>query len=164
MGNIVLNGVVTTGTITPASPAAGSQFNLTNYSIDRSNLPELDRRRRPPALGNSSIAGTAALEGRRHRRHAGHRSRAGPPITINAPIPSPVPATGLTLNLPATPGTVGPFTATGGAISLTVDPAISPDAGRVGQQPDADVHALPEQHRGHGHREHGARPARRPRR
>ncbi|HEY5026744.1 MAG TPA: hypothetical protein VII76_17340, partial [Acidimicrobiales bacterium] len=52
-------------------------------------------------------------------------SLAAPPITINAPIPSPVPASGLTLNLPATPQSVGPFTATGGAISLTVDPVVS---------------------------------------
>ncbi len=31
VGNIVLNGVVTTGTITPDSLAPGQQFNLTNY-------------------------------------------------------------------------------------------------------------------------------------
>ena len=50
---------------------------------------------------------------------------AAPPIAINTPIPSPVPAAGLTLTLPATPGTVGPFTASGGVITLTVDPAVS---------------------------------------
>ena len=36
-----------------------------------------------------------------------------------------MPSTGITLNLPAPPGSVGPFTASGGAITLTVDPAIS---------------------------------------
>ena len=32
VGNIVLNDVVTTGTITPTAPASGQQFNLTHYS------------------------------------------------------------------------------------------------------------------------------------
>ena len=47
------------------------------------------------------------------------------PIDINAPIPSPVPTSGLALDLPSPPGTVGPFTPTGGVVTLTVDPAIS---------------------------------------
>ena len=35
------------------------------------------------------------------------------------------PSTGLTLSLPSTPGTVGPFTATGGAITMTIDRGVS---------------------------------------
>src|ERR1700690_2294788 len=31
VGNIALNNVVTTGTITPPTPTVGQQFNLTNY-------------------------------------------------------------------------------------------------------------------------------------
>jgi hypothetical protein len=121
VGNIALNGAVTTGTITPASPATGATFNLTNNAT-AVNLPSAIVSA-AAALGNSSITGTATLKV--DATGATPASVTAPPITINAPIPSPVPATGLTLNLPATPGSVGPFTATGGAISLTVDPAIS---------------------------------------
>ncbi len=120
VGNIVLNDVVTTGTITPASPAAGSQFNLTNYQSTVALPASIVGA--AAALGNSSIAGSATLKV--DATGATPASVAAPPITINAPIPSPVPATGLSLTLPSTPGTVGPFTASGGAISLTVDPAI----------------------------------------
>src|SRR5580692_3624728 len=31
VGDIALNGVITTGTLSPAAPASGSTFNLTNY-------------------------------------------------------------------------------------------------------------------------------------
>jgi hypothetical protein len=121
VGNIALNGAVTTGTITPASPAAGSQFNLTNNSTTVV-LPTAIVSA-AAALGNSSITGSATLKV--DATGATPAALAAPPITINAPIPSPVPPAGLTLNLPSTPQTVGPFTATGGAISLTVDPAVS---------------------------------------
>jgi len=121
VGNIVLNGVVTTGIITPASPAVGQQFNLTNYqsvvALPSSIVSAA------AALGNSAITGTANLKV--DATGATPASVAAPPITIDAPIPSPVPTTGLALNLPSTPGTVGPFTASGGAITVTVDPAIS---------------------------------------
>ncbi len=121
VGNIVLNGVITTGTITPAAPASGAQFNLTNYQSNVSLPSSIVSA--AAALGNSSITGTASVKV--DATGATPASVAAPPITINAPIPSPVPSTGLTLSLPSTPGTVGPFTASGGAISLTVDPSVS---------------------------------------
>jgi hypothetical protein len=121
VGNIVLNGVITTGTITPASPASGSQFNLTNYQ-STVMLPS-SIVSAAAALGNSAITGTATLKV--DATGATPASVAAPMVTINAPIPSPVPATGLSLVLPSTAGTVGPFTASGGTINLTVDPAIA---------------------------------------
>jgi hypothetical protein len=121
VGNIALNNVVTTGTITPASPAAGSTFNLTNNQTTTALPSSIVSA--AAALGNSAIAGNATLKV--DATGATPASVAAPPITINAPIPSPVPASGLSLMLPSTPATVGPFTATGGAISLTVDPAVS---------------------------------------
>jgi len=121
VGNIVLNNVVTTGTITPASPLAGSTFSLTNYQSTVALPSSIVSA--AAALGNSAIAGSATLKV--DATGATPATVAVPPITINAPIPSPVPATGLALTLPSTPGTVGPFTASGGAISLTVDPAIA---------------------------------------
>jgi hypothetical protein len=121
VGNIVLNGVVTAGTITPAAPAAGSTFNLTNYS-SVVTLPS-SIAAAAQALGNSSISGTAVTKV--DATGATPASISSGNLTISAPLPSPIPTTGITLNLPATPATIGPFTATGGAISLTVDPAIS---------------------------------------
>ena len=121
VGNIALNGVVTTGTITPAAPASGSTFNLTNYQ-STVVLPSAIVGA-AAALGNSAITGSATLKV--DATGATPASVAASPIMINAPIPSPVPSTGLSLVLPSTPGTVGPFTASGGAISLTVDPAIA---------------------------------------
>lgn len=121
VGNIVLNGVVTTGTITPVSPSAGQQFNLTNYQSTVSLPSSIVSA--AAALGNSAIVGTAQLSV--DDTGATPATMAAPVITIDVPIPSPVPATGLELILPSTAGTVGPFTASGGAISLTVDPAIA---------------------------------------
>ena len=121
VGNIVLNDVVTAGTITPASPAAGSQFNLTNYTstvVLPSSIASAAQ-----ALGNSSISGTAVTKV--DATGATPASVSSGNLTISAPLPSPIPTTGITLNLPSPASTIGPFTATGGAISLTVDPAIS---------------------------------------
>jgi len=121
VGNIAINGVITSGTITPAAPAAGATFNLTNYSstvVIPASIASA-----AAALGNSSIAGTAVTKV--DATGATPASIGSGNLVINAPLPSPVPSTGITLNLPSPAASVGPFTATGGAISLTVDPAIS---------------------------------------
>jgi len=121
VGNIAIDGVITSGTITPAAPAAGATFNLTNYSstvVIPASIASA-----AAALGNSAIAGTAVTKV--DATGATPASIASGNLVINAPLPSPVPSTGISLNLPSPASTVGPFTATGGAISLTVDPAIS---------------------------------------
>jgi hypothetical protein len=119
VGNIVLNNVVTTGTITPASPAAGSQFNLTNYQTTVSLPTSIVSAAQ--ALGNSAISGTAVAKV--DATGATPASISSGTLTINSPIPSPIPSAGLSLMLPTTAGTVGPFTASGGTITLTVDPS-----------------------------------------
>ena len=121
VGNIVLNGVVTSGTITPANPAAGATFNLTNYQSNVSLPTSIVGA--AAALGNSSIAGSAITK--IDATGATPATLASGTIAINAPIPSPVPAAGLALSLPATPGSVGPFTASGSTITLTVDPKVT---------------------------------------
>ncbi len=121
VGNIALNDVTTTGSITPAAPAVGDQFNLTGFQTTVA-LPS-SIAAAAAALGNSAIAGSAALKV--DATGATPAAVAAPPISIDAPIPSPVPAAGLVLTLPSTPATVGPFTASGGTITLTVDPAVS---------------------------------------
>jgi hypothetical protein len=121
VGNIAINGVITTGTLSPAAPAAGQQFNLTNYSstvVIPASIASA-----AAALGNSAITGTAVT-----KIDATGATPASIPsgnLVINSPLPSPVPAAGITLNLPSPPASVGPFTASGGAITLTVDPVIS---------------------------------------
>ena len=121
VGNIVLNDVVTKGTLTPATPAAGQQFNLTNFQTDVT-LPN-SIASAAAALGNSAIVGTASLKV--DATGATPAQVPSPTVQINTPIPSPVPPTGLALVLPTAPGTIGPFTASGGAISLTIDPSVS---------------------------------------
>jgi hypothetical protein len=118
VGNIVLNDVVTTGTISPASPASGQQFNLTNYQV-QVNVPQ-SLVAAAAALGNTAIAGTAVAQV--DATGATPASIPSGTLQINYPIPSPVPPNGLQLALPTPPSTIGPFTASGGAISLTVDP------------------------------------------
>jgi len=120
VGNIVLNDVITTGTITPASPASGSTFNLTNYQ-SKVSLPT-SIVSAAAALGNSAIVGSAVTK--IDATGATPASIASGTLAINAPIPSPVPTTGLPLILPATPSSIGPFTASGGTITLTVDPTV----------------------------------------
>jgi hypothetical protein len=117
VGDVVINGVTTTGTITPASPAAGGTFNVTNYQTNAAIPTSLVTAAQ--ALGNTAIAGNASTQV--DATGATPATLATPPSTFTQPIPSPVPAAGLTLNIPAPPGTVGPFTATGGAITLKVD-------------------------------------------
>lgn len=121
VGTIVLNDATSTGTVTPASPAAGSQFNLTNFQTTV-NLPN-SLAYAVQALGNSVITGTASTKV--DASGATPTSLAGAPIQINAPLPSPVPAAGVSMQLPNPPETVGPFTASGGAISLSLDSSLS---------------------------------------
>ncbi|HTZ09656.1 MAG TPA: hypothetical protein VMB72_11315 [Acidimicrobiales bacterium] len=122
VGNIALNDVETTGTITPASVTPGGQFSLDDFQSQVA-LPATIATA-AAALGNSVIAGTATV--------AVDASGATPTtissgtLVIDAPIPDPVPSTGLILTLPATPVTVGPFTAgSSGTVTLSVDPDVN---------------------------------------
>ncbi|HUI02159.1 MAG TPA: hypothetical protein VLZ77_01365, partial [Acidimicrobiales bacterium] len=121
VGNIVLNDVATDGTIAPPAPAPGQAFELTGFQ----SVVDLPGSivSAAAALGNAAITGTAVLKV--DATGATPASVSGGSLPIDTPIPNPVPAEGLMLELPATPGTVGPFTATGGPVTLSVDPSIS---------------------------------------
>jgi hypothetical protein len=121
VGNIVLNNVTTSGKLSPPDPSPGDQFSVEGFQTDLSIPSSIVAA--AAALGNSAITGDAVVKV--DADGATPASLSSGPITINAPIPSPVPSSGLTLNLPSPPGTVGPFTATGNTVTLTVDPAIS---------------------------------------
>jgi hypothetical protein len=116
VGNVVLNDVVTSGTITPASVASGGTFNLTNYQTVAKISGALAN---AAAAFGSTLAGSATVQV--DATGATPANIAPPTANFSSPIPSPVPASGIVLNIPSPPGTVGPFTATGGAISLKVD-------------------------------------------
>jgi len=121
VGNIVLNNVTTSGTLSPSDPSSGEQFNVTGYQTQVALPTQIVTA--AAALGNSAIVGTAAAQV--DATGATPASVSAGTLTINAPIPSPVPPTGLVLDLPSTPETVGPFTATGGAVTITEDPVAS---------------------------------------
>lgn len=115
VGTVVLNDVKTTATITPASPAAGSTFQVTNYQTI-ANLPG-SLASAAAALGNASVQGSATAT--LNATGATPASLPTPSLNFNVPIPSPVPASGLALDLPSPAGSVGPFTASGGAITIS---------------------------------------------
>ncbi|HYA69665.1 MAG TPA: hypothetical protein VED63_13115, partial [Acidimicrobiales bacterium] len=115
VGDIAINGAVTTGTITPASPASGATFNVTNYQTTLTIPSAISQA--SAALGNSALAGTAQTTV--DATGATPASIPSAPITFTNSLASPLPANGITLDLPATPATIGPFTASGGAISIT---------------------------------------------
>lgn len=112
----MLNGVQTTGTISPASPSSGGQFSLTNYQTT-ANLPQ--------QLAGAAAAIQSNLEGSATAQidvvGATPATTSEGPFNFNVTIPSPVPASGVTLLLPASPETVGPFTATASAITIEED-------------------------------------------
>jgi hypothetical protein len=119
VGNIVLNNVTTTGSI-PSDLTAGQSFQASDFQT-QVTLPS-SIASAAAALGNTAIAGTAVVKV--DGTGVTPATVSSGAIDINVPLPSPVPATGIVLSLPATPGTVGPFTATGGDITLTVDPTV----------------------------------------
>ncbi len=120
VGNIVLNNVTTTASI-PSSLTVGQQFEATNFQTNL-NLPS-SIVSAAAALGNSAIEGDAVVKV--DATGADPATVSSGALDINAPIPSPVPRSGLALAVPSPPGSVGPFTATGGAVTLTVDPDVS---------------------------------------
>jgi len=121
VGDIVLNNVVTSGTISPASPAAGSQFNVTNWQTT-ANVPQ-QLASASAALGNSALAGSATAKV--DAEGATPASIASPTINFSSPLASPIPAAGITLKLPDPPTQIGPFTASGGAITIKEDQTAS---------------------------------------
>ena len=121
VGDIALNDVVTTGTITPASPAPGSTFNLTNYQTTVAIPASLVSA--AAALGNTAIQGSAVETV--DAVGATPASLAGPSLSFNVPIPSSVPSSGLQLQLPSPATSIGPFTASSQTVTLSQDSSAS---------------------------------------
>jgi hypothetical protein len=120
VGNIVLNNVNTSGTITPAAPTSGQQFNLTGYQTTLTIPASIASA--AAALGNSAITGTATAAVDANGATPAQISTGA--MNINVPLPSPIPPAGISLTLPSPAGTIGPFTATGTAITIAQDASV----------------------------------------
>jgi hypothetical protein len=123
VGNIVLNNVNTTGTITPADPAPGEQFNVTGYQ-STINLPA-SIASAAAALGNTDIGGTATAS--LDASGATPAQISTGTMNFDTPLPSFVPSSGVTLTVPSSAATIGPFTASGGVISVAEDASVQLD-------------------------------------
>jgi len=138
IGNVVLNDAQTTATISPATPAAGQTFNLTGYQTVV-NLPA--------ALASAAGALQPTLTGSATAQidASGATPATTPvgPLTFDVTIPNPVPAAGVTLSLPSTPQTVGPFTATANGITVQEDSAASLTLSVAGQDLSLTCNAYP---------------------
>ena len=120
VGNIALNNVDTVGTITPPDPAPGQQFNLTGYQTTLSLPASITSA--AAALGNSDISGTAT--GSVDATGATPAQISTGTMNFDVPIPSPIPASGLTFSIPSSAGTIGPFTATASGITIAEDASV----------------------------------------
>lgn len=124
VGNVVLNNVVVTGALSTASPGAGQQFTLGNFQV-QANIPA-SLATAAQALGNTAVSGNATVTV--DVSGATPASVSSGSLSFNSPLPpsgTQVPSSGISLSVPPSPGSVGPFTAAGGPITLTVDKSAS---------------------------------------
>ncbi len=113
VGNLALNDVTTTGTMTPAMPARGQSFSITDYQ-ERFSLP-LDVVGAAAALGNTVISGTFASTV--HVTGATPATIQTSARSFSVAIPSPLPTSGLSIVVPVPPTAIGRFTAKGRKIA-----------------------------------------------
>ena len=121
VGNVVLNDVTTSATLSPAAPAPGDQFSVTGYQV-QVPLPA-SIASAAAALGNTTLAGNASTT--IDAAGASPSSISTGALTFDVPLPQPVPASGVTLTVPSTPDTMGPFTASSSAITIAQNADIS---------------------------------------
>ena len=114
VGNLVLNDVITSGTISPGALSAGDQFNLVQY---QTQIPI-------PAgivsglvgLGNTALQGFAATTIEAFGASPSQESAGLESFDLS--LPDPVPSSGVTLDVSSASNTIGPFVAGGGAIAI----------------------------------------------
>jgi hypothetical protein len=116
----VLNDAVTSATLSPMEPSAGQTFNVTGYQTVV-NLPQQLAEAAGSISPNLMGSATTQLDA----SGATPATITGGTLSFNVPIPSPVPTAGVSLSLPVTPSSVGPFTATSTKITIQEDSAAS---------------------------------------
>ena len=109
VGNIVLNDAVTSATLSPAAPTAGQTFSVTGYQTVV-NIPNALATAASEVSPGQPLAGSATAQ----IDASGATPAKTPegPLSFSVPIPSPVPAAGVSLSLPSTPATISGFTVT----------------------------------------------------
>ena len=117
VGNILLNNVMTVATPSVTSISSGQTFSLGGYQTSV-NLPAT-LASAAAALGSATLSGSAT--GQLDVAGATPATLSTGKESFSLNIPSPVPAAGLTLTVPTTPSTLGPFTSTGSAVTVQED-------------------------------------------
>jgi len=118
-GTVVMNGVITTGSLSPSNPKQGKSFSITNYQTTVP-VPEAIVQA-TQALGNTKLTGYIQVTvDVSDATPTGRNEKA----TYNTPIPSSI--TGpLPVSAPSSAVVVGPFKATGSAIVVSVDTSVT---------------------------------------
>jgi hypothetical protein len=117
-----LNDAMTSASLSPASPSAGQSFSLTGYQTVV-NIPMALASAAQAVSPGQPLAGTATAQ--IDASGATPATTAEGPLPFSVDIPTPVPAAGVSLTVPATPATVSGFTATSGGITIQEDTAAS---------------------------------------
>ena len=121
VGNVVLNDVTTSADVDPPTVTSGATFNVTNYQTI-ANVPS-GLASAALALGNTALAGSANTQ--LDVTGATPATLSSGTISFSVPLVNPLPADGITLNLPDPAGTLGPFTATSNNVLVEEDSAAS---------------------------------------
>jgi len=113
VGDVVMNDVVTTGSLSPARPTKGKSFSITNY---QTTVPL-------PGTLVEALAALGATEATGSMQSSIDVSKARPAsqqelATYSSPIPSSPTGNPLPVSAPASPTTVGPFKATSSRIAV----------------------------------------------
>ncbi|HXY27494.1 MAG TPA: hypothetical protein VEH82_04370, partial [Acidimicrobiales bacterium] len=120
VGTVVLDGVTTSASITPASPSSGSTFQVTNYQTTATI---------PAALATAAYAIDPELTGNATTSidlaGATPASMSSGSISFSHTITVAEATSGFSLVLPSTPLSLGPFTAKSTGITVVEDPTAS---------------------------------------
>src|SRR5579863_5739246 len=111
VGDIALNDVTTSGSITPATVSAGTQFNVTGYQTTVSLPASLGSAAQSvsPTLSGSATGTIDVTGGAPASMGTGTLNFS---VTLPSPVTSPV-----ALAVPTTPVSIGPFTASGSQVT-----------------------------------------------
>jgi len=120
LGNLVMNDATTTATLSSADPSPGQQFKVTGFQ-NRVTVPA-GVASAAVSAGASAITGTSVST--LVASGATPSSLSTGEMSVNVPLPDPVPSSGVTQATPASPPSdFGPFTAVGGTVSVLEAPA-----------------------------------------
>jgi hypothetical protein len=121
VGNVVMNGVVTTGTMAPVKPKSGHTFSITGY---QTTVPiPVALVSASAALGNKRLTGTATSI--MDATGATPKSIRIAKTKFSVPIPKKIPKSGVVIAVPESPMAVGPFKATASKVTVSEDPHLT---------------------------------------